>query len=171
MDGKLKNIWRVTLRAPASGEKIAPQPGDVYLIATRKPFRSGDTFVFSTRAATIDKEEARRGLDKIAVVPNPYVAVASWEKKNFQASGRGERKLYFINLPQKCTIRIYTIAGDLVDIIEHESTPDDEFAGFKGAASWDLRTREGLDIAFGVYIYHVDAGELGEKIGKFAIIK
>ena len=171
VDGKLKNIWRVTLRAPASGEKIAPQPGDVYLIATRKPFRSGDTFVFSTRAATIDKEEARRGLDKIAVVPNPYVAVASWEKKNFQASGRGERKLYFINLPQKCTIRIYTIAGDLVDIIEHESTPDDEFAGFKGAASWDLRTREGLDIAFGVYIYHVDAGELGEKIGKFAIIK
>jgi len=34
-----------------------------------------------------------------------------------------------------------------------------------------LRTREGLDVAFGIYVYHVDAGSLGSKIGKFALIK
>jgi hypothetical protein len=28
-----------------------------------------------------------------------------------------------------------------------------------------------MDIGFGVYIYHVDAGELGTKVGKFAVIK
>ena len=96
------------------------------------------------------------------------MAVASWERKQTTSSGigsRGERRIDFIHLPQRATIRIYTIRGDLVDVIEHASSIENS------AASWDLRTREGLDVAFGIYVYHVDARELGEKIGKFAIIK
>jgi len=104
-------------------------------------------------------------------VPNPYIAAASWERRNFQQSGRGERKLFFIHLPQQATIRIFTIAGQLVDVIEHDSTVDDDFAGFKGAHSWDMRTREGLDIAFGIYVYHVEVDGVGQKVGKFAVIK
>jgi hypothetical protein len=34
-----------------------------------------------------------------------------------------------------------------------------------------MQSKDLLDIAYGVYIYHVDAGELGTKIGKFAVIK
>ncbi len=37
--------------------------------------------------------------------------------------------------------------------------------------SWNLVTEDGMDIAYGLYIYHVDAPGIGEKIGKFAIIK
>ena len=40
-----------------------------------------------------------------------------------------------------------------------------------GAISWDLVTDDGMDIAYGLYIYHVTAKDVGEKIGKFAIIK
>jgi len=36
---------------------------------------------------------------------------------------------------------------------------------------WDLLTSEGLDICYGIDIYHIDAGEYGEKVGKFAVIK
>jgi hypothetical protein len=49
--------------------------------------------------------------------------------------------------------------------IDHNSTVND------GTADWDLLTLDQLEIAYGVYIYHVDAPGIGEKIGKFAVIK
>jgi hypothetical protein len=36
---------------------------------------------------------------------------------------------------------------------------------------WNLRTKDNLDVAPGLYVFHVDAGELGSSVGKFAIIK
>jgi len=77
---------------------------------------------------------------------------------------RGDRRLYFANLPQKCTIRIYTIAGELVDTVVHDSAIDD------GKEFWDLRTKDNMNIAYGLYLYHVESAE-GEFIGKFAVIK
>ena len=37
--------------------------------------------------------------------------------------------------------------------------------------SWDLTTQDGTDTAYGVYVYYVDAPGVGEKTGKFALIK
>ena len=104
-------------------------------------------------------------MDKIAVVPNPYVVAASWEEKSPFRFGRGERKLFFIHLPKQCKIRIYTLRGYLVDEIEHDSDIDD------GEASWNMLNKDGQEIAYGIYIYHVEAPGIGEKIGKFAVIK
>jgi hypothetical protein len=73
--------------------------------------------------------------------------------------------LHFTRLPRRCTIRIYTVSGELVNTIYHDSDILD------GTADWNMLTRDNLQIAYGVYIYHVDAGELGEKVGKFAVIK
>lgn len=167
-EGTEKKTWRVKLTDTTATGGQPPLSGDVFQIRTTKPFRTGDIFEFKTRGESVYEKLAVSSMGRIAVVPNPYVAVASWERKQTTSAGigsRGERRINFIHLPQRATIRIYTLKGDLVDVIEHESTIDN------GAASWDLRTREGLDIAFGIYVYHVDAGKLGEKIGKFAIIK
>ena len=112
----------------------------------------------------MDLSKAKTDLDNIAVVPNPYVGAASWEKFSTEV-GRGERKIYFTHLPNECTIRIYTISGKLVNTIEHSSTIAD------GQESWDLVSRDAMDIAYGVYIFHVDAPGIGEKIGRFAIVK
>ena len=101
-------------------------------------------------------------LDKII---HACIVTNSWEPKNLYLSGRGERKLRFIHLPQSCTIRIFTILGNLVREITHHSDILD------GTYVWDMLIKEQLDIAYGIYIYHVDAGELGQKIGKFAVIK
>ena len=100
----------------------------------------------------------------IAVVPNPYVGAASWEPFTTTA-GRGERRIYFIHLPRECTIRIYTISGHLVQTLYHNSTIDD------GQEPWDLLSRDGANIAYGVYAYHVEAPGLGSRIDKFAIMK
>ena len=105
------------------------------------------------------------GADNIAVVPNPYVIAARWEAPNPYAFGRGERKIQFIHLPKECTIRIYTVRGNLVKEIKHESTTTD------GAETWNLVSQDGMDVAYGIYIYHIHAPEIGDKIGKFVIIK
>ncbi len=79
-------------------------------------------------------------------------------------SGRGERRIEFRGLPSRCTIRIYNINGELVQTVEHDGSNN-------GFVSWDLRTKDSLDVAPGLYIFHVDGGATGERIGKFAIIK
>jgi hypothetical protein len=135
------------------------------LIRLRKPFLSTDRFRFVASAGKIDNEKAKSDLDNIKVVPNPYVASARWEVKNPFDSGRGPRSLHFTHLPAKCTIRIFTVSGELVKTIEHEEPFND------GTADWDMLTRDNLGISYGVYIYHVDAPGIGEKIGKFAVIK
>ena len=141
-----------------------PQPGDVFRIVTTKPFRTGEYFSFTTVAPRFDPAQAKQELDKIAVVPNPYVGAASWEAATTSV-GRGERKVFFIHLPQQCTIRIYTISGHLVQTIEHNGTFAD------GQEAWNLTSRDGMDIAFGIYVYHVDAPGIGTKIDRFAILK
>jgi len=148
-------------------ESILPEAGDILFLAITKPFRSGDVFELTTKSAYVDQSVAKSNLDRIVVVPNPYVAAASWESRLPPGilSGRGERKIQFIHLPKKCTIRIYTVRGYLVRALEHDSPID------YGAESWDLKTKDGMDAAYGLYFYHIDAGDLGEKLGKFAIIK
>lgn len=149
---------------PASGLRI-PQAGDTAMVNLNKPFLSSDIFKFTASGATVNQEAAKANLDDIKVVPNPYMAEAKWEKKNPYNSGRGPRELHFTHLPARCTIRIYTVNGELVDVIEHNSAFDN------GTAYWDMLSKDNLSISYGVYVYHVDAPGIGEKIGKFAVIK
>lgn len=139
--------------------------GDSVFIYTHKIFRSNDVFEFSTVAQRIDLSKATQELDKIKVVPNPYVGAATWEERNPFSTGRGPRSLHFNHLPQVCTIRIYTVSGELVTTLQHNSTLLD------GSEEWNLLTRDNLSVSYGVYIYHVEAPGVGEKIGKFAVIK
>jgi hypothetical protein len=166
-DGPIpREVWRIVFLNPAAGaQPILPQDGDILKIQIKTPFRSGDVYRYSTQAAKIDQKMTKDELNKIAVVPNPYVVAARWESPRLLASGRGERRIFFIHLPSTCTIRIYTISGDHVQTLEHKSSI------LEGAESWDLKSKDGLDIAPGIYIFHVDAPGIGEKIGKFALIK
>lgn len=145
-------------------QQRSPQPGDVFHISTRKPFRSGEYFQFTTKRGALDQAKTISDLRKIAVVPNPYVGAASWEPQTTTV-GRGDRLIYFIHLPHQCTIRIYTISGHLVQTLTHDSPIDD------GQESWNLVSRDGMNIAYGIYVYHVDAPGVGTYIDKFAVIK
>lgn len=161
---KFKTAWAITY--DISGADMPRfQGGDVFRFSTTKPFRDGEIASFTVRNAAVNNQEAKNNLDKITVVPNPYTAAASWETKSPFSFGRGERRIYFNNLPQKCSIRIYTVRGYLVDTIEHDDSAEN------GAESWDLLSKDGMEIAYGVYIYHVDAPNIGTHIGKFAVIK
>ena len=107
----------------------------------------------------------------VKVVPNPYIVFNSWEKTSEQ------RNVKFIHLPSECTIRIFTLAGDLVKVIKHKDTrvlPLD--AG--GTEIWDFTNESpgstgtaisGQLVASGVYVYHVES-PVGEQVGKLVFI-
>jgi len=114
----------------------------------------------------LTRKKAVSELKKISVVPNPYVVTNVLEPLDLQnPRDRGPRKVYFNHLPKDCTIRVYTITGELVKTLEHHSDIDD------GKEFWNLTTEDNFPIAFGIYVFHVDAGDLGEKIGRMAVIK
>lgn len=91
----------------------------------------------------------------VKVVPNPYIVTNTWEVSKY------DRRIAFTRLPNKCTIRIFTMAGNLVKVIEHNSTDGTEY--------WNLLNEHDQLIAAGVYIFHIESS-VGEQIGKFAII-
>jgi len=149
-----------------------PVAGDTLKLVTTKPFRTGDAFRFTVVPPKLNTQVmiADTVLREIKVVPNPYVIGARWEPPNPYSSGRGPRELHFTHMPPQATIRIYTVRGELVDTIHHDAPFTD------GTAIWDMQTKDNLDIAYGIYIYHIEVldnqgKQVKEKIGKFAVIK
>lgn len=116
------------------------------------------------------------------VYPNPYYAGASWEGSS---TFDEDRKVMFANLPSKCEVRIYTVAGDLVDQFDHDQayngddirwfgtysdTATTKFAG--GEHAWDLLSKDSQIIARGIYMFSVKDLSSGKIFkGKFVVIK
>ena len=160
--------WRFLLNLlPNDDTRIYSQPrsGDTAYVIVDKPFLSTDIYEFTTHAPLVDSEKVLEDMDKIKVVPNPYFAASAFEGQNTFSSGRGPREIQFRYLPSECTIRIYNIAGELVKTINHSSPLN------SGTGRWDLLTEDNLSASYGMYVYHIVAPSIGEKIGKLAIVK
>ncbi len=102
---------------------------------------------------------AKRSLQEVRVVPNPYTLAEIWEQ------GLKDHQIQFTNLPDRATIRIFNASGDLIKTINH----DGRTSNAPSIAKWDLKNEFNQMIAPGVYFYHIKSG-LGEKTGKFIII-
>ena len=118
----------------------------------------------------------------IGVYPNPYYVNAVWD-----GSRERQRKIYFYNLPARSEIKVYTLAGDVVAVIDHDAATYngdgiDWFSNFGdpstqaqlagGEHAWDLITKHDQAIATGLYLFTVEDKSNGNvKRGKFVIIK
>lgn len=103
----------------------------------------------------------------VYAVPNPFVF--GNELRSFGSDS--PYRIEFRNLPERATIRIYTIAGDLVRTIEHGP---DERGNLFGTAAWDQVSDSGLLVAPGLYIYHVRSRTEGlteDITGKLMIVR
>jgi hypothetical protein len=107
--------------------------------------------------------------EKVVVVPNPYKISENYQNPQGLESGSGQfaRRINFYNLPAICTIRIYTLDGDLVREIEHKKAEDDPTAGYD---YWDLINQNTQAVVSGIYLYGIES-KSGNQIGKFVIIK
>lgn len=111
---------------------------------------------FSTsNVATTDNniEKAKSDLDLINVVPNPYYAYSSYETNQL------DNRVKITNLPRRCTVTIYSTNGSLI----RQFTKDEASTSIE----WDLKNYAGIPISGGVYIIHVKADGVGEKIVKW----
>jgi len=121
-----------------------------------------DEYKFQTTEPTYSDELAQSEVDQVNVFPNPYYGVNSEELNKYN------RFVTFSHLPYYAKIRIFNLAGILVQTIEKED--DGQFE------RWNLANEEGLPVASGLYIAYLelrtaDGVDLGTKILKVAIIQ
>ena len=181
-----------------TGELTMPVAGNVFTVSNvwgswnsdktvftqwSGPPLPGDKWQIDIKASSMDPEDA--DLSKVMVVPNPYIA-SSWLDLSPDS-----RRVEFVNLPARCTIRIYSLGGHLVNVLNHIGAnrfgwgdytdwdrldPDNnprEFTGYdnhSGTEPWNLRNRFGQTVASGLYFYHVTDTRGEDYTGKFYII-
>ncbi len=163
--GQIRHTWRVDIDY-SGGTGVPLETSGVLSLYTLKPFGGSDEVTFTMKAANINDSQAKDQLNKIKVVPNPYVVTHEGEARllSSQVSGRGEREIRFTYIPPGATISIYTVRGEKIKTLTHDDL-------YVGDVYWNLRTEENLDVAFGVYVFVVEAPGIGTKMGKFALIK
>jgi len=99
-------------------------------------------------------EVAEDALEGVNIVPNPYYAYSQYE------ATRLDNEVKIINLPDQCTITIYTVSGTLIRSFRKDDPTTT-------SVSWDLTNFANVPIASGMYIVHIDAPGVGEKVLKW----
>jgi len=132
--------------------------GNRIIFRTNKPNSSNDVFNFTAPSAPVSSDSLLSvDLDRINVVPNPYYGYHSGEMNIFN------RWVQFTNLPEKCTVRIFDLAGNQIRRLE-KNDPENTFL------KWDLKNEYELPVASGIYVFHVEVPGVGNKVGKVAIM-
>lgn len=141
-----------------------PSVGNKFSVETIRPIQPNinDSYSFKIKGAQIDPERVTRELNRIRVVPNPYIVSSLYEPEFGELRREPLRQIQFVNLPPECTIYIFTVDADLIKTINHSA--------INGTEVWDLRTEGGREIAAGMYIYVVKTKD-SEFKERFAIIK
>jgi hypothetical protein len=111
---------------------------------------------------------------KVSVYPNPYRIDGGYSEDRYEDPDRTnqtewERRIHFINLPEYCTIKIWTLDGDLVRELLHE--PGGQFSETNSKAYWDMITRNTQAIVSGIYIYSIEEDGGETQLGKIVVIK
>lgn len=102
-----------------------------------------------------DKRNSKALSDALAlinVVPNPYYAYSDYEKN------RLDNRIKITNLPEKCTVKIYSTNGKLVKVYEKDSPGT--------WVDWTLVNNTNIPVSSGVYLIHVEIPGVGERVLK-----
>jgi hypothetical protein len=132
-----------------------------------------------------DAAEVQASKLGVTVFPNPYRVEARWDQGKLVR----DHYLWFANLPPSCTLRIYTLSGDLVFQTNFDGSSY-RGEGARGVYdpqrdigvdpptlsgttyAWDMVSRQGQAVATGLYIYSVEDHANGKRtVGKFLIVK
>lgn len=153
VDGKewLSNEVRIRIRVTKAYAKNYAVAG-----ATDPVNDNFNQYYFNTEdiyARTNNADAAKRALDLINIVPNPYYAYSTYERNQI------DTRVKITNLPQRATISIFTLNGTLI----RRFKKDDPLTSL----DWDLKNQANIPIASGLYIIHVDVPGVGEKVLKW----
>jgi hypothetical protein len=115
------------------------------------------------------EDEINNQLDMINVVPNPYLGYSNYEVSQFNNTVK------ITNLPAKCVVTIYSLDGqfirqynrDEVEIPNSGANSGLQSSQINPAIEWDLRNSAAIPVSSGVYLIHVAAEGLGERVIKW----
>lgn len=171
------------------GNKIVP-PAEVKIkLRVEKPFARFATnasngvdslprYHFSTKglgATEKNKEVAKSALDIVRIVPNPYLAYSTYE------TDQNTNRVKITNLPNKCTVTIYSLDGTLIrrlsraiDVdpatnkkIEISDGAPVSDVNIDNSLDWDLKNDKGIAISSGIYLFQVEAPGIGQRTLKW----
>jgi flagellar hook capping protein FlgD len=101
----------------------------------------------------------------VFVFPNPWRPHGPNAGTAAGQTGTDAGGITFSSIPSECTIKIYTLSGELVRNIHHS-----DLTGPVGQEVWDGKTSGGDRAASGVYLWRVESATDG-KNGKLMIIR
>jgi hypothetical protein len=122
---------------------------------------------------------AKTALDMIRIVPNPYLAYSAYE------NGANKADVKITNLPNNCTVKIFTLDGVLVRTLTRSLNIDPVTnkkveitngynlndntgsAALDNALDWDLKNQTAIPVASGIYLFDIDVPGVGHKILKW----
>ena len=117
-------------------------------------------------------------LSLINVVPNPYYGYSEYEISEFS------NLIRITNLPARAIVTIYTLDGKFIrryTRAEEPQLPSGTTSAVNNrgvvrqqiypSLDWDMKNGLGIPVSSGVYLIHVDAGELGQRTLKSFIIQ
>jgi hypothetical protein len=163
------NGFLIALNKGSFAMTARPTENDKWIIRADKSFLPTSVCTRVSILATPGAFSAENMTLNVKVVPSPYLIHNEWQQSS------QIRRLRFINLPSECTIRIFTLNGELIKTIRHVAT----LAPAEGAAVqnnmggdewWDLLSENRQLIASGLYVFHVQS-DVGEQVGKFVVIR
>ena len=144
------------------------ESGNKFVVEFVNPLFSGvDVYTIDALGASTASDDAIESqVESINVFPNPYFG------QNPEERNQLNRFVYFTNLGVgKTTIRIFTISGDQIRVIE-KSINSENSADRR--VQWDLRNSFNIPIASGMYVVHLsvedaNGNSVGEKVMKLAV--
>jgi hypothetical protein len=98
------------------------------------------------------QDQLKEALAMINVVPNPYLAFSEYERNKL------DNRVKITNLPERCTIRIYTSNGKLVKTIKKDNPLTYQ--------DWTLTNHADIPVSGGMYLIHIEVPNVGERVLK-----
>ncbi|MBL0937354.1 MAG: hypothetical protein IBJ03_00555 [Gemmatimonadaceae bacterium] len=159
-----------------AGGYLPVQAGWKQVFELTRAFDPRSVIRFTATPFTALGTVTKRDMERISVVPNPYLV-----RSNNDQMGTSDRntqsRIQFIGVPPEGTLSIFSVSGQFLQKLTWTAS-DLQRSGNdspNGDLSYDLRTREGLELASGLYLYVLTAtGEQGGNQvhrGKFVIIR
>jgi len=140
----------------------------IYPYAVQRPFyAAGSTnpfyYQFSTTAPLFGNQENAKNsnaMNNIKVVPNPYYGFSTLDRST------ADKFVTFRNLPLECTIKIYTLNGDLIRTLTKTPGPN---PASSSTMEWNMQNQDRTPVASGIYVALIDAPGIGQKVLKIVV--
>ena len=156
------------------------QSGWITQLDFARPFDLYTVIELDAKAQVADGA-ANGATRRVLVVPNPYVVMSPFDDINPQR--QGNPRVLFTNVPEQGTLRIYSISGQYLqqltwtgdDLLNRGTGLTGPGTTMNGDLPYNLRTREGLELASGLYLFVITGtgpnSQGFQQRGKFVIIR